>query len=86
MSMNSQERPYLVNVWRLLFTCSPGKRGWEPIDSDPRAAAMYLRIFNWGIEIGRDLDFDLTSAQIAVERHLKREEWITSQIREVAHA
>lgn len=84
MSTNSQERPYLVNVWRLLFTCSPGKRGWEPIDHSDDA--LYHRIFNWGIEIGRDLDFDLTSAQIAVERHLKREEWITSQIREVAHA
>lgn len=73
---------YLTNVWRLLFTCTREQRGWEPIED----RGLYDRIFTWGISIGRDLDADLDSAQVAVDAGKKREEWIEEHRREPASA
>lgn len=77
--IESKERPYLVNVWRLLFCCTPGPRGWTPLDAS--TASLYGRIFDWGIDINRDLDEDLTSAQISVEKGLKFDDWIEGALR-----
>ena len=63
---------YLANVWRLLFTCTRGEKGWSAI-SDP---AFYDRIYEWGLGLGRDLDLDLDLADASINAGLNREQWL----------
>lgn len=65
---------YLKNVWRMLFAATREGKVWVAMDD----TALFDRLSVMALTEGRDLQFDLDSAQAAVDAHQKYEEWIGS--------